>query len=467
MRSFDVFSPSRRWMAALVTYEFLTLVAALYVAAHIRFAGQTWLVEAELGDVLPHAVVFAIVMQLAMSAMGLYRRDFRDRALGQAIHLGVAFALGGLALMVLFYAWPPAWVGRGILLISVALGLVGIGLSRALFAWTMDPRALKRRVIVLGAGEKADFLAQNARRSSDRRGYWTVGYVPLPRERTLVPEKYLLAAPRGLRELCREHGVTEIVVAPDDRRGTLPMTELLECRLSGIRVVDALTFFEEEGGSIKVNLLEPSWLIYGDGFSDSNLRRATKRAFDVVIASVMLVATAPLLAATALAIWIESGFRGPILYRQESVGDHGRTFQVLKLRSMRTDAERDGVARWATSNDDRVTRVGRIIRKLRIDELPQLVNVLRGEMSFVGPRPERPQFVEQLSQELSYYPLRHSVKPGLTGWAQVRYPYGASVKDAEEKLKFDLYYVKNHSLMFDLVILLQTVEVVMFGRGAR
>jgi sugar transferase (PEP-CTERM system associated) len=331
----------------------------------------------------------------------------------------------------------------------------------------MDPRALKRRVIVLGAGEKADFLAQNARRSSDRRGYWTVGYVPLPRERTVVAEKYLLAAPRGLRELCREHGVTEIVVAPDDRRGTLPMTELLECRLSGIRVVDALTFFEEEGGSIKVNLLEPSWLIYGDGFSDSNLRRATKRAFDVVIASVMLVATAPLLALTALAIWLESGGRGPILYRQERVGDHGRTFQVLKLRSMRTDAERDGVARWATSNDDRVTRVGRIIRKLRIDELPQLVNVLRGEMSFVGPRPERPQFVEQLSQELSYYPLRHSVKPGLTGWAQVRYPYGASVKDAEEKLKFDLYYVKNHSLMFDLVILLQTVEVVMFGRGAR
>ena len=454
-------------MAALVTLEFLTLVAALYVAAHIRFAGVDWLVEAELGSVLPHALVFAFVMQVAMAAMGMYRRDLRERPVGQLIHLVVGFALGGLALMVLFYAWPMAWVGRGILLISLALGFVGIVLSRVLFAWSMEPAALKRRVLVLGAGEKANFVRERTRRASDRRGYWIVGYVPLERETTVLPRECLLDASRGLPALCRELGVSEVVTAPDDRRGTLPMVELLECRLAGVTVVDALTFFEQESGTIKVNLLEPSWLIYSEGFADSHIRRATKRAFDVVVASILLVLSAPLLLAAMAAILVESRFRGPVFYRQERVGDHGRTFQVIKLRSMRTDAEKDGVARWATSNDDRVTRVGRVIRKLRIDELPQLVCVLRGEMSFVGPRPERPQFVEQLSQELSYYPLRHAVKPGLTGWAQVRYPYGASVRDAEEKLKFDLYYVKNHSLMLDLLILLQTVEVVMFGRGAR
>ena len=468
MRSFvDVLSPSRRWMAALVTLEFLTLVTALCVAAHIRFAGHEALVRSEVGSVIPHALVFALVIQVSLAAMGLYRRDLRERPLGQLVHLVVGMGLGGFALMVLFYAWPPAWVGRGILLISLALGLVGIVLSRVLFAWSMEPESLKRRVLIVGAGEKAGFLYERTRRAADRRGYWIVGYVPLAAEKRVVPAERCLEAPRGLPALCRELGVSEVVVAPDDRRGSLPMVELLECRLTGVKIVDALTFFEQEAGTIKVNLLEPSWLIYSEGFTDTNLRRASKRAFDVVIAAVMLVVTAPIHLAAIAAILIESRGRGPVFYRQERVGDHGRTFEVIKLRSMRTDAERDGVARWATSNDDRVTRVGRVIRKLRIDELPQLVNVLRGEMSFVGPRPERPQFVEQLSQELSYYPLRHAVKPGLTGWAQVRYPYGASVKDAEEKLKFDLYYVKNQSLMFDLMILLQTVEDVMFGRGAR
>ena len=454
-------------MAALVTLEFLTLVVAMHIAAQLRFAGHDWLVEAEIGSVLAHAVLFALVTQMSLAAMGLYRRDLRERPLGQLFHLVVGFALGGLALMVLFYAWPPAWVGRGVLLISLVLGAGGIMLSRVVFAWTMQPESLKRRVLIVGAGEKASFLRERTRRASDRRGYWIVGFVALPRETRHVPEDCLLDASNGLPALCRELGVSEVVVAPDDRRGTLPMVELLECRLSGVKIVDALTFFEQEAGTIKVNLLEPSWLIYSDGFSSGHLRRATKRAFDVVIAAVVLVLTAPLHLGAIAAILIESRGRGPIFYRQERVGDHGRTFQVVKLRSMRTDAERDGIARWATKDDDRVTRVGRVIRKLRIDELPQLMNVLRGEMSFVGPRPERPQFVEQLSQELSYYPLRHAVKPGLTGWAQVRYPYGASVKDAEEKLKFDLYYVKNHSLMFDLMILLQTVEVVMFGRGAR
>jgi sugar transferase (PEP-CTERM system associated) len=262
-------------------------------------------------------------------------------------------------------------------------------------------------------------------------------------------------------------GVDEIVVAPDSRRGTLPLDELMTCRLRGVHVNDLHTFLESQTGRAHINALSPSWIVFDSGFDRSVVRSASKRVFDIASSSLLLLLALPLMVLTAVLIKLESGWSGPIFYLQERVGEGGDTFDVIKFRSMRTDAERDGVARWATSNDDRVTRVGRVIRKLRIDELPQVLNVLRGEMSFVGPRPERPTFVEQLEREIPYYGLRHAVKPGITGWAQLRYAYGASVKDAEEKLKYDLYYVKNQSLMFDLLVLLQTVEVVLFGKGAR
>jgi sugar transferase (PEP-CTERM system associated) len=239
----------------------------------------------------------------------------------------------------------------------------------------------------------------------------------------------------------------------------------LDCKLAGFKVLDPSSYFEQVFGQVRLESLRASWLIFGEGFRQGLLRTVVKRAFDVFATSLLLVFAAPVMLLTSLLIVMESGF--PILYRQERVGQGGRVFWVTKFRSMRSDAERDGKPQWATANDDRVTRVGKVIRKLRIDELPQLLNVLKGDMSLVGPRPERPYFVGELSEKVPFYGARHSIKPGITGWAQVRYPYGASVQDAAQKLQYDLYYVKNHSLFLDLVVFFETIEVVLTGRGAQ
>ncbi len=254
-------------------------------------------------------------------------------------------------------------------------------------------------------------------------------------------------------------------MAVEDRRRRLPLAELLECKLKGISIVDALTFWEREGGRIEATQVEESWLTFGGGFALDQGHRRLKRAVDVLISLTFLAAVAPLCALVALAIVLESP--GPLFYRQERVGLNGRLFRVWKFRSMRVDAESDGVPRWADAGDDRVTHVGQFIRKARIDEIPQVFNVLTGEMSFIGPRPERPYFVDQLRRQIPYYDMRHRVRPGITGWAQVNYPYGASIEDAKNKLAYDLYYLKRNDLLLDLAILFQTVRVVLFPRGAR
>ena len=268
-----------------------------------------------------------------------------------------------------------------------------------------------------------------------------------------------------LVDAVRRYKVDEIIVAVRERRGgVLPLRELLDCKLMGVRVLDLSSYYERAVGQLRLDSLHASWLIFGDGFRQGFSRTFVKRMFDLGAATLLLLLAAPVMLATAIVIVAESGF--PILYRQERVGQGGRLFNVIKFRSMRRDAEIDGKPRWAVSNDDRVTRTGRIIRKLRIDELPQLINVLRGDMSLVGPRPERPYFVDQLAREIPYYAVRHSVKPGVTGWAQVRYHYSASLDDAVQKLQYDLYYVKNHTLFLDIVILFETVGVVLTGAGA-
>jgi len=292
-----------------------------------------------------------------------------------------------------------------------------------------------------------------------------VGYVPVGVQPVRVPEALQVRTDMGLLQLAQWLRIDEVVVAPDERRGELPMDEMLSCAQRGVAVSDLSTFFEREAGMVKLNVADPSWLAFSGGFDHSMPRRLTKRFFDLLAATALLLIAWPAMVLVALCIWMESG--RPVLYRQIRVGENGRHFELVKFRSMRADAEGDGVARWASQRDDRSTRVGRFIRMSRLDELPQLFNVLRGDMSFVGPRPERPHFVDMLSLEIRYYNVRHCVKPGLTGWAQLRYPYGASVRDAEEKLTFDLFYVKNQGLVFDLMILLQTVEVVLFRRGAR
>lgn len=458
---------SRRWLIAVAVLEFLALALAFNAAIELRFMGDPSWVESQFPQLLPYTGLFAGVLSIAFLAVGLYQSHSREGHGGQVVRMLVAFGLGGLGLIICFYIVPTVYVGRGVLALALALGFVFCTVVRFLFTALVDQDGLRRRVLVVGTGRRASLLVERMRRAVDRRGFSLVGFVPAGAEANLIPAERRLDAASGLLALAREHDVDEIVVGADDRRGSLPMSDLLECRLAGIQVTDLATFFEREAGKIKLGIVDPSWLVFSDGFNRRQWRQVTKRAFDIVASSVLLALAAPLMLLTTLAIWLESGFRGPIIYRQERVGEGGRVFTVLKFRSMRTDAEKDGKAVWAQKDDDRITRVGRVIRKLRIDELPQVFNVLRGDMSFVGPRPERPEFVSDLSRQIPYFGLRHCVKPGITGWAQLRYAYGASVEDAAEKLKFDLYYAKNHSLVFDLMILMQTVEVVLFGKGAR
>lgn len=455
------------WQVLLASVECALLIGSVYAAVTLRYWGQRDVQVAFFEALQWRALQIAVVLVLAMAALGLYQVHLRASLVGRLSRQAIAFVLGAMALTVWYYVVPTAFVGRGVLGISLVLGYVAVALWRALFLGFVDADLFKLGVVILGAGEHAAEMARKMRRKSDQRGFKILGYVPVGAEPIRVPQVSLLHPDQPLYTWATRHGVDEIVVAADDRRGTLPVAALLDCKQRGLAVTELAEFVERVAGTIKMDLTNPSWLLFSDGFNNSPMRLAIKRGFDVVVALVVLVVAAPFMCLTALAICLESGRGAPVLYRQERVGAYGKPFALIKYRSMGTDAECDGVARWATKNDDRVTRVGRFIRKARLDELPQLWNVLRGDMSIIGPRPERPQFVSDFNTRIRYYSLRHCVKPGLTGWAQLRYPYGSSLEDAQEKLKFDLFYVKNHNLVFDIAILLQTVEVVLFGRGAR
>ena len=456
-----------KWQLLLVIVEFALLAGCVYAAVFLRYWGDLD-TQLAFGRALQwRALLVAAVLVFAMAALGLYQVHLRAGLLGRLSRQGVAFLLGWVTLTVLYYVIPATYLGRGVLGIALVLEYLVVALWRMSFLGFVDADLFKRRVVMLGAGERAAEVVRKMRRKTDQRGFKILGYVPIGDDPVAVPATSLLHPAKCLYQWTQRMGVDEIVVGPDDRRGTLPVDALLECKQRGIAVTELAEFFEREAGKIKMDLTNPSWLVFSDGFNISPVRRTVKRAFDVAMAALVLLVGWPFMLLTALAIRLESGWNAPILYRQERVGENGKSFPVIKFRSMRTDAECDGVARWATKNDDRVTRVGRFIRKTRLDELPQLWNVLCGDMSIIGPRPERPQFVDDFNARIRYYSLRHCVKPGLTGWAQLRYPYGSSFEDAEEKLKFDLFYVKNHNFVFDLAILVQTVEVVLFGRGAR
>jgi sugar transferase (PEP-CTERM system associated) len=458
---------SVRWLMLLGFCELLLLAASLCLATYLRYFRNADEL-AEFSVHLPErSMVFATVIVIGMVAMGQYQAHMRTTRFGLLARQAVAFVLGGVLLVVGYYVVPQAYVGRGVLAIALSLGFALVMGSRMLFLQLVEVEALKRRVLILGAGTRAAQIHNQMRRRTDRRGFCVMGYMPHADEAIAIPAEHLIHRNLPLQTIVLREQIDEVVVGFDDRRGHLPMDELLECRQMGVTITDLTSFFERESGRLQLTVLDPSWLVFSGGFNATPLRQLSKRCFDLAAASLLLLLCWPLMLLEALAIRLESGPGQPILYRQERVGAHGCTFLLLKFRSMRTDAERDGVARWAAKNDDRVTRVGRISRKLRVDELPQLWNVLKGDMSIVGPRPERPQFVADLASQIRYYSLRHCLKPGLAGWAQLSYPYGATVEEAAEKLKYDLFYVKNHNLLLDLLILIQTVEVVLFGRGAR
>ena len=452
--------------------EFGVLMLAAWSGVWLRFRGDAERFEINMQGALPSFVCFALVLVALTIAMRVYPARFREGQTGMAVRTVVAyFLLGAIALSGINELLPVFFLGHGVLVWALPLALVYVTLLRLLFFSVTDASKLARRVLVLGAGSRAQLLWQRMGGSTGKPGIEITGFVPLPGQPADIPAELQRPCHGDLLGVATALGVTEIVVAVDERRssegGSYPLDALLDCKLSGIAVIESVSFLERELEKVEIDLVRPSWLVFSEGFRLSTSRDVVKRLFDLAASLTLLAVAWPFMLLTALAIWLESGLHGPVLYRQQRAGLNGKPFMLVKFRSMRTDAEKDGRAVWASANDDRITRVGRFIRNTRLDELPQLWNVIRGDMSFVGPRPERPEFVRELAAQIPYFDERHRVKPGLAGWAQLCFPYGASVEDAAEKLRYDLYYIKNHSILMDLLILIQTVEVVLVGGGAR
>ncbi|CDG82959.1 TIGR03013 family XrtA/PEP-CTERM system glycosyltransferase [Janthinobacterium agaricidamnosum] len=447
----------------------LLLLEVLILLVSALLTSMIWLVDnhrpEHAAEIYLSALVFAVVVVFSMSALGMYQHSSREDIRNTLLRIMPSFALGFALLSLLVYMVPAIHFGRGA---GVVFGLGGIGvvLARLVVFKSAQSTMMEARLILVGSGALARECIDLASSKIGFHQFTVVGCIDVAGEERCVPVSKLLPEGSSLLVMAQRYDVHEIVVSVTDRRnGAFPVRQLLECALGGVKVIDAATFFERESCQIRIDSLQPSYLIYGGGFDQSFVRATSKRLFDLVASALICVAALPVMLLTSLAIWLEDG--GPVFYQQERVGRDGSIFNVLKFRSMRCDAEQDGKPQWASADDPRVTRVGHIIRKLRIDELPQMLNVFKGEMSFVGPRPERAYFVDQLKTQVPYYDIRHSIKPGVTGLAQVRYQYGASVDDAVHKLQYDLYYVKNNSLFLDLLILLDTVQVVLFGKGGR
>jgi sugar transferase (PEP-CTERM system associated) len=451
----------------LVVSEAATLFASTYVGTALRFVDWVHSEFESVGPIFPRALIFTLVMLSIMTAFGLHQRDERQEGeWGSPVRFLASFIAGLVVMLLIFYIFPTVYLGRGAFGLVFLVAFISTALIRLIFIRVFKLNALQRRVLLLGAGSRTSKIESLAIDEKGRCKFILVGCLPLFSAEHHMSKIRILDEQGTILSIAEKYRVDEIIVGVRERRnGGLPADQLLECKLAGIDVVDLPSFFERETGQIQIESLNPSWMIFSDGFNRGSVKDVSKRLFDVAVSTLLLLLTLPFFLVTALLIWLESG--GPIFYRQERVGAYGRVFDVLKFRSMRQDAERDGVPQWAQKQDSRVTRTGKVIRLLRIDELPQIFNVLKGDMSFVGPRPERPFFVKELSQKISYYPSRHTVKPGITGWAQIRYPYGSTVEDALQKLQYDLYYIKNHSLFLDLIILFQTAQVILFGKGAR
>jgi sugar transferase (PEP-CTERM system associated) len=400
----------------------------------------------------------------------LYYNDFYDLTLVHStreliVRLLQAVGAASIVLAALYVLVPSLMIGDGIFVSALFVFVVGILGWRLLFTQLTGSLRLQERILVVGTGETARKVVRQILTQREF-AYRVVGFIDDDASRIgeRIVNPGIVGTPADIPALIATHQIDRIIVGLADRRGKLPVEELLRAKMAGVRVEDATTTYERVTGKILIDDLRPSWLIFSEGFRVSRPVRWIKRTIDLIFALVLALLSFPLMVLTAIAVALESG--RPVLYCQERVGENGRTFTLCKFRSMRLDAEIDGTPMWATAGDTRVTRVGRVIRATRLDELPQLWNVLKGDMSFVGPRPERPYFVAELAKDIPFYQQRHSVKPGLTGWAQVKYRYGSSLEDAMEKLRYDLYYIKHLSIFFDLTIVFDTVKVVLFRKGA-
>lgn len=454
------------WLALADAALFvMALYAGAYIDSLVSLHPNSF--QATVHEIPNRALIYAVITVLCLFAMGLYEPRMREGRSGVLVRTLGGFTVASLLTAGVFILLPDVEQWRGILLYTVLLSFSANLISRTVFINLTDLEQFKSRVLVYGSGSAAATITSAMRRKTDRQGFTIVGFVRADDEDPKVAGERVINLRQPLAEYAKQTEIDQIVVALDNKRDQTPTDELFKCRLQGIKVMNLVNFFEREAGKILVDFATPGWMTLTEDMRSSASGSLTKRTFDICASFLLLMSTWPIMLVTALAIWIEDGFKAPIFFSQQRVGLNGKAFQVMKFRSMSIDAEGDGKARWATANDSRVTRVGAFIRRTRIDELPQIFNVLSGEMAFIGPRPERPEFIQQLAQQIPYYNSRHAVKPGITGWAQLCYPYGASEEDARQKLQFDLYYVKNQSLFLDLMITLSTVEVVLFGKGAR
>ncbi len=448
------------WLALI---EFLALLGSAEGAWHL-YAHQAGFDAGPLGDRSLPLMTFAVSNSLAMMATGMYGNEGLRSMRFATARLLAAISLGVIFLSVLGFLLPTATLWRANSLYAMALAIAALFVIRLALTQSAGTEAFRRRILVLGAGPRAARLAALADKPGS--GLEMVGFLAMSDTEKTVPG----AVPRTAIANLSDHVVAlragEVVLALEERRNALPLNDLLRVKTTGVHVNDIASFIERETGRVDLATTNPSGLIFSDGFSaGQRISKVVKRLFDILASLIVLVVGLPLIIVAGIAVILDS--RGPVFYRQPRVGLFGEPYDIFKIRSMRTDAEAEGKAVWASENDPRVTRVGRIIRQLRIDELPQTWCVLKGDMSFVGPRPERPSFVAELEQKMPFYAERHMLKPGLTGWAQINYPYGASVEDARVKLEYDLYYAKNYSPFLDLLILLQTVRVVLWPDGAR
>ena len=448
----------------LLLVEAMLLFGGLIVAVYVRMGA----IDAE--DVLIQRNGFykaALATVFCLTSFYLFdlydfvvMHDRRELVLRMLQALGLAW----IALALTFYALPQVMIGRGVTLISLPLALFLMVGWRLAIHWILGHPELGERILIVGSGP---FAVEIARETLERKdaGFRVIGFVdndPALVGKSLINPK-VIGLTSELSSLVTRESIDRIVVAIGDRRGQFPTQELLKLSLSGeVSIEESAAFYERLTGRVLLDMIRPSWLIFSSRGRRARFDELIRTCMHRAVALVGAILSLPIATVTAILIKLES--RGPVLYRQERVGKQGRIFTVMKFRSMRVNAEKDGPV-WAKTDDQRMTRVGRIIRKIRVDEIPQFWNILRGDMNFVGPRPERPHFVEQLAQEIPYYEQRHLIAPGLTGWAQIKYPYGASIDDARQKLQYDLYYIKNQNLALDATILFETIKTILFGKG--
>ncbi|WP_417317485.1 TIGR03013 family XrtA/PEP-CTERM system glycosyltransferase [Emcibacter sp.] len=443
--------------------ECLLLLAAVWAGMTIRFS-QIGIREVSFIDYIPEISAFVVTVYVVMLATGMYQleacRDFRISILRLVVSMFIAL----LTISVILYMFPDIGLWRSVVFYALSFSAFGLLIIRYIFLHVVDIRQFKKNVLVLGAGERASRVRASGIGQGSHVRF--SDFLRMTNLETDVEGAVPYESVGLLRDYVAKKHIQEIVVAIQERRGTLPMDDLLDCRMNGCSVTDSTSFIEQQTGTVNLDSVNPSWMIFSDGFGGAkSADLLIKRLFDITASLLLLFLSMPILMITALLVKTSS--HGPVFYRQERVGLGGKTFDVMKFRSMTVDAEADGVPQWAKKDDVRVTAVGKVIRTTRIDEIPQIFNVLKGDMSFVGPRPERPFFVEKLGQTIPYYHERHRVKPGITGWAQLNYPYGASEEDSRKKLEYDLYYIKNYSVFLDFLILIQTVRVVLWPDGVR